>query len=251
MVQNRPRTPGRPRSFDLDEALDRAARVFWAKGYEGASLDDLTEAMGIGRPSLYAAFTDKRTLFLRCLDRYAGAAMPALDGPVRAAIGRLLRAVAEGSTGRDTPPGCLIASVAPGCAVAVEGVADFLAAAVRAADAALEARLRAAVDDGELPAGFPVAARARRAADFMRALAFRARAGATRAELLADAEDAADLVLRTDAADPDSDCASQDRSPPGEARTGRSLIDALRSTPSRDLEPKPDRLPMPVRSVDL
>src|ERR1700704_2217328 len=63
-------TTGRPRSFDLDKALDAAMQVFWQKGYEGASLSDLTHAMGVNRPSLYAAFGDKETLFRKALDRY-------------------------------------------------------------------------------------------------------------------------------------------------------------------------------------
>src|SRR5437870_11774936 len=68
----RPRTPaGRPRSFDLDKALDAALQVFWRKGYEGASLSDLTRAMGINRPSLYAGFGDKETLFRKARHRYA------------------------------------------------------------------------------------------------------------------------------------------------------------------------------------
>src|ERR1700686_5925300 len=69
-----PRKPsgrtGRPRSFDLDQALDAAMQVFWRNGYEGASLSALTQAMGINRPSLYAAFGDKETLFRKALDRY-------------------------------------------------------------------------------------------------------------------------------------------------------------------------------------
>ena len=62
---------GRPRSFDVERALDQALKVFWSKGYEGASLPDLTEAMGINRPSLYAAFGNKESLFRRVMDRYA------------------------------------------------------------------------------------------------------------------------------------------------------------------------------------
>jgi AcrR family transcriptional regulator len=61
---------GRPRSFDAGRALDRALQVFWRKGYEGTSLSDLTEAVGVNRPSLYAAFGDKKALFRKALDRY-------------------------------------------------------------------------------------------------------------------------------------------------------------------------------------
>ena len=84
---------GRPREFDVEKALDRALEVFWRKGYEGASLPDLTRAMGINRPSLYAAFGSKEGLFRRALDRYA-------EGPAGYVAGALAeptaRAVAEG-----------------------------------------------------------------------------------------------------------------------------------------------------------
>src|SRR3984893_8054267 len=65
-----PKRMGRSRSFDIDRALDRALRVFWRKGYEGASLSDLTKAMGVNRPSLYAAFGNKEALFKKAIDRY-------------------------------------------------------------------------------------------------------------------------------------------------------------------------------------
>src|ERR1700682_5422195 len=87
---------GRPRSFDIDGALDRALRVFWRKGYEGASLSDLTRAVGVNRPSLYAAFGDKEALFRKALDRYlngpAAYHRHALQEPTaRAVVARLLR----------------------------------------------------------------------------------------------------------------------------------------------------------------
>ena len=102
---SRPR--GRPRGFDPDAVLDRVIPVFWARGYEGASMEDLTAAAGLARPSLYAAFGDKRGLFLAALDRYAatlgrgpvdalaGAEAPDsgirafLDAPVDLAAGRM------------------------------------------------------------------------------------------------------------------------------------------------------------------
>src|SRR2546422_11461457 len=91
---------GRPRAFDVEKALDLALRVFWEKGYEGTALSDLTEAMGINRPSLYAAFGNKEALFRKALDRYADGpasyVREALNEPTaRAVVERLLRATAD------------------------------------------------------------------------------------------------------------------------------------------------------------
>ena len=71
MVQNAPKPRGRPRSFDETEALEKATQVYWSKGYDGVTIDDLVAGMGVGRPSLYSVFGDKRTLFLRVLKDYA------------------------------------------------------------------------------------------------------------------------------------------------------------------------------------
>src|SRR5580698_1865385 len=71
MIQNATKPRGRPRSFDEMEALGKATQVFWSKGYDGVTIDDLVAGMGVGRPSLYAVFGDKRTLFLRVLRAYA------------------------------------------------------------------------------------------------------------------------------------------------------------------------------------
>src|ERR1700749_642491 len=71
MIQKPTKPRGRPRSFDEREALEKATQVFWSKGYDGVTIDDLVAGMGVGRPSLYAVFGDKRTLFLRVLRAYA------------------------------------------------------------------------------------------------------------------------------------------------------------------------------------
>src|SRR5271170_6846402 len=107
-----PSVIGRPRAFDVERALRRAMQVFWRKGYLGTSLADLTHAMGINRPSLYAAFGNKKALFRKALDRYAKGPSSylgeALQEPTaRAVIERLLRGVVDLLTDPRTPPTCL------------------------------------------------------------------------------------------------------------------------------------------------
>jgi AcrR family transcriptional regulator len=100
---------GRPREFDIDAALEKAMRLFWAKGYEGTSVGDLTETLGISRPSLYAAFGDKQSLFRAALERYA--AGPA--GYVAVALGKpTAREVAEHLLSRLLKNGCFAANSA-------------------------------------------------------------------------------------------------------------------------------------------
>ena len=112
-----PRSPpsagrGRPRSFDAGDALERAQRVFWRKGYLGTSMSDLTEATGVNRPSLYAAFGNKEALFRKVMDRYGEGPFAhfaeALAAPTgREVAERLLRGGAALATDPRTPPGCL------------------------------------------------------------------------------------------------------------------------------------------------
>src|SRR6266852_3492764 len=118
---------GRPRAFDIDKALDRALGVFWRKGYEGTTLSDLTEAMGINRPSLYAAFGSKEGLFRKALDRYAeGPAAyvrEALNEPTaRAVAERLLGGAADLLTDPRHPRGCLAVQGALACGEAADSV---------------------------------------------------------------------------------------------------------------------------------
>ena len=199
MSQEMPRPRGRPRTFDEDEALQKAIRVFWEKGYDAVTVDDLVAGMGVARPSLYAVFGDKAALFMRSLRAYAeglrGGAMKALLGPpsVHDAIGALLAHAVKSATTEGSPPGCLLVCVAP--AVDDPAVRDFLVRGSAQAVALVEQRLRSAVDAGELPHDFPVAVRARHVFDLSTGMVNRARLGASRAQLLKDAEDAAALVL--------------------------------------------------------
>lgn len=104
---------GRPREFDLDEALDSAMLLFWRKGYDGASIADLTEALGVARPSLYAAFGSKKQLFLKALDRYDQRTAGFLAGSLRASTARMvveamLRGAANFHSDPANPRGCLM-----------------------------------------------------------------------------------------------------------------------------------------------
>ncbi len=199
MIHNAPRARGRPRSFDEQDALEKAIQVFWSKGYDGVTIDDLVAGMGVGRPSLYAVFGDKRTLFLRVLNAYAektGAlAAKALLSPqaLRASLASFLRHTVKSVTEEGCASGCLLVSVAP--LVDDAEVRQFQRSATAAAVAMVERRFRDGISAGEIPSDFPVAARASQVIDLVRGLTVRARMGTPRRTLLRDAEEAADLVL--------------------------------------------------------
>ena len=185
----RPR--GRPRRFDSDEVLDRVIPVFWARGYEGASMEELTAASGLARPSLYAAFGDKRGLFLAALDRYAAtlgrrpierlAAAETRDAGIRAFLAATVDLVA-GDGGH--PHGCLLACAA---ADAAEGDADIrerLAGAIRAIEAAVAERVAGWNDGGVQPQRQDHQERlGALLVTLMQGMAVRARAGSSRADL--------------------------------------------------------------------
>jgi AcrR family transcriptional regulator len=180
--------PGRPREFDAEQALDRALNVFWRKGYEGASLDDLTGAMGINRPSLYAAFGNKENLFRRALERYAqgpaGHVCAALDAPTaRAVAERMLMGTVALLSNPRHPRGCLIVQGALACGDASESVQRALAAHREAGVVALRKRFERARREGDLPRSANPADLARYVATIAHGLSVQAASGATRAEL--------------------------------------------------------------------
>ena len=199
MFQNAARSRGRPRSFDENDALKKATRVFRLKGYDGVTIDDLVAGMAVGRPSLYSVFGDKRTIFLRALRAYAEetgalAAKALFSQPtLRGSIAGFLRNAVETATEEGSAPGCLMVCVAP--LVRDAEVRQFVQDAVAAATALVERRFRDAIGAGEVPPDFPVAARASQVLDLGRGLTMRAQMGTPRKTLLKDAEEAADLVL--------------------------------------------------------
>lgn len=178
----------RPRGFDLDDALWAAVQVFWAKGYEGASLADLTRAMGINRTSLYAAFGNKENLFRLALDRYNAQHMafapPILEqADARSVVHDLLSHFADAQTDAPNPPGCLATTAALTGSDASAAVKVELASRRGAYEARLRRRLERAQAEGDLAADQDPADLARFFMTVAHGMAVQATSGASRQEL--------------------------------------------------------------------
>ena len=177
---------GRPRAFDPDAALDRAMHVFWAKGYEGASLSNLTHAMRINRPSLYAAFGNKEQLFRKVLDRY-------MDGPVayfaralaapkaRDVVEQIFLGTARMAEDPRIPAGCLMVQGALACGSA--SARTEVTARRAAAEVALRRRLQRAKREGDLPKNADPAELAHYVMTVVRGMAVQSAGGASRDQL--------------------------------------------------------------------
>lgn len=189
---------GRPRGFDTEEALERAMRVFWEQGYEGASLTDLTRAMGINRTSMYAAFGNKEDLFRKSLERYteghASYGARALREPTaRQVATALLNGAVRATTGISSPAGCLgvqgsLAAGEPG-----SNARDVLATWREEFVSLLGDRLQQAVDEGDLPPDADAGLLARHLMTVANGIAVQAAGGITRDVL----QQVADMTLRS------------------------------------------------------
>jgi AcrR family transcriptional regulator len=149
---------GRPREFDVDEALQTAMQLFWRKGYEGTSLHDLTEGMGITKPSLYSYFGNKEELFYKALARYEETKMKffyeALEEPSpRKMVERILRGFVDAQTVDTDPCGCMSISSALACSEAAAKIQQSLIESRHRAETLLAKKLEQARDNGaRLPA---------------------------------------------------------------------------------------------------
>ena len=186
---------GRPRAFDVEQALDRALDVFWRKGYEGTTLCDLTAAMGINPPSLYAAFGNKEGLFRKAIDRYwdlqAAARDEALSAPTaREVAERLLKGTAKFLGDPCHPKGCFAVQGALACGADAECVRRELEARRGASQAQIRERLKRAKKDGDLPADADPAALARYLSTVIEGMSVQAASGASRNDLERVAETA-------------------------------------------------------------
>lgn len=181
-------TKGRPREFDLEQALAAALRVFWRHGYEAASMTELTAEMGITKPSLYSAFGNKEALFHKALDLYEREKLAymssALDAPTaRGVAERLLRGALENQMSTCDPKGCLgvISSVA--CGAEAEPIKAEVVKRRASSEAALIRRFEAAKAAGELPDGLEASALTRYLFAILQGMAIQGGSGATCTEL--------------------------------------------------------------------
>ena len=180
-------TKGRPREFDIETALGAALRVFWTKGYEGASLTDLTEAMGVTRPSLYAAFGNKEALFSQALDLYEKDKLAyigqAIEQPTARAVAEyMLSGAIDTATGGECR-GCMgvIASVA--CQSVEPSIRDDVNRRAQSSKDAIVARMQQAVDADEFTLPVEAEAITRYLLAIMQGMSVQAQSGATKAEL--------------------------------------------------------------------
>jgi AcrR family transcriptional regulator len=178
--------------FDRDVALDAALEVFWEKGFEGTSIADLTDAMGINPPSLYAAFGDKEKLFLEAAERYQrnrGDSCPYTTQPTaRAAIEHLLTYMASELTGSSHPRGCMMMMAAATSSNASPALQKALAEKRVEAREHMRQRIRRGIEEGDVPAGTDAGALADFYSTIVMGMSVQAREGATRKSLLATVE---------------------------------------------------------------
>lgn len=188
----------RPREFDVDTALERAMQVFWAKGYEAASLDDLCEATGLGRSSLYAAFGDKHGLLLQSLDRYEDQGIARITAalakpvPVREAIAGFINDLIDHIVAGPGRRGCFVGN----CTAELARHDREAAKRVRRSMGLVEGTFRAALvrarKQGEIASGADVDALARFLVAGIQGLRLVGKANPDRAAL----EDIASVILR-------------------------------------------------------
>src|SRR5690606_4206703 len=177
---------GRPREFDVEEALAAALHVFWEKGYEGASLTDLTEAMGITRPSLYAAFGNKEELFKRALDLYESEKLAyigsALEAPTaRGVAERLLDGTINNITSECR--GCLGVITSVSCSNPDSPIGREIRDRTKSVRGAMVARIQRAIDEGDFAVAVEAEAITRYLMAVLQGVSVQAGAGASREEL--------------------------------------------------------------------
>ncbi len=185
-----PKPRGRPAQFDQDQALDQALHLFWTHGYEGTSMAELTEALGINKPSLYAAFGNKETLFRKALAKYLSGPAAYVASAMHAATAKevvttLLNNAVEVMTDPATPCGCMVVQGALTCGEGAGLIQKELAGYRLGFEEALTQRFEQAQQDGDLSREAQPRALAKYLATLHQGLSVQATSGASREELQA------------------------------------------------------------------
>jgi AcrR family transcriptional regulator len=202
MAEGAPRNPrGRPREYDPEEALDRATEAFWRGGFAATSLDDLSAATGMNRPSLYGAFGDKHALYVKTVERYIDDGRRKIEAtltanrPLREELMRVYDgALSSYFTDQGAARGCFLIGTAVTESMQDPEVREKLGAGLRDIDRLFEQRLKQAQAQGELAASADPVALAGVASAILHTLALRSRAGDSRAFLRATAEAGVQLI---------------------------------------------------------
>lgn len=184
---------GRPLAFNQDKALEAALNVFWSRGYEGTSMAELTEALGINKPSIYAAFGNKEALFRQALARYVAGPAAFVTAVKKQATARqvvesFLREAVDFFTNKDTPNGCLIVQAALTCGQSSSVIQQELMAYRKHFEAGFAERFEQAKVDGDLPQQVDSKQLAKYIATLHQGMSVQSSSGATREELLAVVE---------------------------------------------------------------
>jgi AcrR family transcriptional regulator len=183
------RDRGRPREFDRAEALEKAMRLFWSRGYDAVSMADLRAELGITQASVYAAFGSKEQLFREAVDLYRQTAgfsttdALAKGANAREAIHAMLQAAVDAFSAPDAPGGCLLILGATNCAIENKGVQDYLLSIRRKISQSVLDRLKRGQQDGDVPKTAPVVALTAYCSTVLHGLALQSKDGATQKTL--------------------------------------------------------------------
>ena len=192
---------GRPRQFDENTALEAAGNVFWTNGFSATSLDDLADAMGMNRPSIYGAFGDKEALYRRALQQFGSRMEAAMrrtlqaKSDVRNALMSFYREALAVYLSGPQAKGCLVMSTAVSVSVNHPEVQADLLEVIKTIDKSLEERFQQGINSGELAPEFDVSSRAAVAQSVLHSLSLRARAGDTKSNLNRLIRSGVELVL--------------------------------------------------------
>jgi len=192
---------GRPKLYDSNSALDAAGAVFWSKGFNGTSLDDLATAMSMNRPSIYRAFGDKETIYRQTLARFSDHMEAAFrrtllgEPELRTGLRKFYREAVDTYTGNDGALGCLVMCTAPAAATSHPQVQSDLLSIIQQIDAKVLRRVEQAQAEGQINTSQDPKQLAKLVQGVLHSLAIRARAGESKASLRKFADSVVAIII--------------------------------------------------------